>query len=187
MAIFLLIEKEILILFEKDTWVRIHTELNSDYPKRKGDDTNSFIAGFTDNVVTYTLIQTEQGYRVLENRIMILDGMQLRFLYDVERNLVPHLDMISHYFQSLDIFRNLALSGYVQVHPLREPENGEQKVIQVEGVVYYAIYASVFRPRLTQTGKILLAHVKQCELFYDCMEKMDRVLAQNILEKKEIL
>lgn len=167
--------------------MRIHTELNSDYPKRKRDNTNSFIPGFTSNMVTYTLIQTEKGYRVLENRTVILDGMQLRFLYDVERNLVPHLDMIIHYFQSPDIFQTLVLSGYVQVHPLREPENGEQKVIQVRGTVYYAIYASVFRPRLSQTGKTLLANVKQCELFYDCMEKMDRVLAQNILERKEIL
>jgi len=131
--------------------------------------------------VVHTLVQTEKGYRVFRERTAILDGMQLRFLHDVGKNLVPHLDMISHYFRSLDEFREIFLLGYVQIHPTREPDDGEQKLIQVEGYLYYGIQASVFKPELTETGKTLLDELRTSEIFPDCMSKMDEEIAHHIL------
>jgi hypothetical protein len=118
---------------------------------------------------------------------MILDGKQLRFLYDVGRNLVPHLDMIPSYFPSLDAFTEMVQMGYVEIHPLRQPGEGEQRLLQVEGIVYYGIYASVFRPELTPAGKALLDELSTSELFSACMIEMDEEIARHILGKERMV
>jgi hypothetical protein len=132
-------------------------------------------------------VQTEKGYRVLENRTMILDGRQLRFLYDVEKNLVPHLDMILSYFSSLEPFRDMVLLGYVQIHPIRQPGDGEHRLLQVEGILYYGIHASVYKPELTPDGKNLLNELNTSELFSECMSKMDEEIARHILGKERMI
>lgn len=137
-------------------------------------------------MAVFTLIQTEKGYRVFREKTAVLDGMQLRFLHDVDKKLVSHLDMILHYFQSLDTFRDLCLMGFVRVLPIREPTEGEQKLIQVEAHLYYGIQATVFRPELTQTGKTLLDELRTSEIYNDCMNEMDKEIARHIFLREGI-
>lgn len=132
--------------------------------------------------MTYTLLQTEKGYRVLEDRVILLDGMQLRFLYDVKQNLVPDLDIITSYFESLNQFQELIALEFINVRPQRTPSAGEKKLIQAENL-YYGVRASVFLAELTEKGYNLLEEVTGTALFTECMVAMDRKIAENLFKR----
>ena len=127
----------------------------------------------------YTLIKTEKGYRVLKDRVIFLSGMQLRFLYDLHENLVPDLDMVFTYFESLDQVTELIHLELITVRPQRTPGTGEKKLI-LDDYLYYGVRASVFRAELTDDGYNLLKEVMGTEFFDECMEEMDRCMAENL-------
>lgn len=144
---------------------------------------NPFKEALSLRIVTYAIVQTEKGYRVLKGRVMVLDGMQLRFLYDLKQDLIPDLDMISTYFESLDQFQELTALALVTVRQQRTPGAGEKKLIQAE-YLYYAIRASVFQAVLTQKGETLLEQVQECDLFSACMADMDKHIAETLLKRE---
>ena len=133
--------------------------------------------------VTYTIVQTEKGYRVLKDKVIFLDGMQLKFMYDLKQNLVPDLDMIFSYFESPDQFQELVALELVTVRPQRVPGPGEKKLIESKGYFYVGIRASVFRADLTEEGKGLLAALIGTTLFTQCMGSMDEQMAENLLRR----
>jgi hypothetical protein len=128
----------------------------------------------------YTLIKTDKDYRVLKDRVIFLSGMQLRFLYDLHENLVPDLDIIFTYFESLDQVTELIHLELITVRPQRTPGTGEKKLI-LSDYLYYGVRASVFRAELTEDGYNLLKEVMGTEFFCECMEEMDRCMAENLL------
>jgi hypothetical protein len=130
-------------------------------------------------------VQTEKGYRVLKGRVMVLDGMQLRFLYDLKQNLVPDLDMISCYFESLNQFQELTALALISVHPQRTPGAGERKLFQAEHL-YFGIRASVFQAELTEEGETLLEQVQGSDLFSECMVDMDKHIAKTLLKREHL-
>lgn len=132
--------------------------------------------------MTYALVQTEKGYRVLEDRVILLDGMQLRFLYDVKQNLVPDLDIITSYFESLNQFQELIALEFISVRPQRTPSAGEKKLIQAEHL-YYGVRASVFLAELTEKGYNLLEEVTGTTTFTECMVAMDKKIAETLFKR----
>jgi hypothetical protein len=130
----------------------------------------------------YTLVHTEKGYRVLRERVMILTGMQLRFLYDISQNLVPDLDLASDYFESLDQFQELITMGLITVRPHRVPGTGEKKLI-LSDFLYVGVRASVFRAELTGKGSSLITELEKNELFNECMVDMDTRMAETLLKR----
>lgn len=133
--------------------------------------------------MTYALVQTEKGYRVLKDRVIFIGGMQLKFLYDLSQHLVPDLDMIFCYFESPDQFHELVALGFITVRPQRAPGPGEKKLIKSEGYLYVGIRASVFRAELTEEGKTLLAALTKTPLFAECMGSMDEKMAEALLRR----
>lgn len=131
--------------------------------------------------MTYTIVQTEKGYRILKDRVIYLDGMQVRFLYDLSQNLVPDLDVVSLYF-AFQKFTELLALELVSAHPHRIPSPGEKKLVQCEGTLYFGIRASVFLPKLTEEGKRVLRELMQDQLFCDLMVEMDKKMAETLLE-----
>ncbi len=123
--------------------------------------------------VMYTLVHTEKGYRVLKEKVFFLDGMQVKFLYDLEQTLIPDVDMVSLYFDSLQQFEELVTLDLICTRPYRTPSPGEKCLVVSEGFLYYQIRASVFRPKLTEKGETLLKELKTDNLFTDCMTAMD--------------
>lgn len=121
----------------------------------------------------YTIVQTEKGYRVLKEKVFFLDGMQLKFLYDLEQNLIPDVDMISLYFDSLQQFEELVTLDLIRTRPHRAPSPGEKHLVVSGGFLYYRVRASAFRPELTEKGETVLEELKTDELFTDCMAAMD--------------
>mgnify|MGYP001042931377 CR=1 FL=1 len=136
-------------------------------------------------IVTYDIVRTEKGYRILKDRVFFLDGMQLRFLYDLKQNQVPDLDMVLSYFESLDQFEELVMLELVTVHPQRIPAVTEKKLIQSEGCLYYGMRASIFEAKLTDEGKRLLAEVMDTDIFSECMTSMDEKMAETFLKRRE--
>jgi hypothetical protein len=136
-------------------------------------------------IVTYTIVETEKGYYVLKDRVMLLDGMQVRFLYDLLQNLIPDLDMVPTYFESLHTFQQLLTLGIVTVRPQRTPHFGEKALVVSDGVLYYGIRASVFRPELTEEGVNLLSELEKDDLFKKCMIEMDEKMAETLLFGRE--
>jgi hypothetical protein len=134
--------------------------------------------------VTYTIVQSEKGYRVLKDKVILLHGMQLRFLHDLRQNLVPDLDMILLYFPSLHEFQELITLGLITVRPQRIPGPGEKTFLISAGFLYYSIRASVFTAELTEKGDHLLAELAESELFSECMIEMDKKIAEILLKKE---
>lgn len=132
-------------------------------------------------------MRTEKGYRILSDRVIFLDGMHLRFLYDLHQHLIPDLDMIFSYFETLDQFQELVTLGLITVRPQRTPGAGEKKLIQSEGVLFYGIRASVFCAELTEKGARFLKELMETELFSECMIEMDKKMADNLFSKGEVL
>jgi hypothetical protein len=130
----------------------------------------------------YTLVHTEKGYRVLKEKVMMLTGMQLRFLYDVSQNLVPDLDLVCAYFESLDQFHELITMGLITVRPHRVPGTGEKKLIQSD-FLYVGVRASVFQAKLTGKGLTLITELEKNELFNECMVDMDTHMAETLLKR----
>ncbi len=133
--------------------------------------------------MTYAIVETEKGYRILKERTIFLEGMQLRFLYDLSRSLIPDLDVIFDYF-SLGKFMELIQWELVVLRPHRVPAAGEKKLIQVKGFLYYGIRASIFRPELTEQGRTLLEELASTELFSECMIEMDKEMAHRLLQRE---
>lgn len=150
----------------------------------KNDHDNSFKGILTGRIVTYAIVETEKGYRILKERTIFLEGMQLRFLYDLSRSLIPDLDMVFDYFPSLDKFLELIQWELVVLRPHRVPAAGEKKLIQVKGFLYYGIRATVFRPELTEEGNSLLGELMSTELFSECMVEMDKEMALRLLQRE---
>lgn len=131
----------------------------------------------------YSIVQTRNGYRILKDKVFILDGIQLRFLYDISQNLIPDLDIIELYFESLKKFHELCALDLIRVRPQRIPSKGEKKVVISDHVLYYGIKASVFKPHLTDEGTTLLDEVRTNTIFFKCMEDMDKKMAQTLLNR----
>jgi hypothetical protein len=136
------------------------------------------------DTVTYAIVQSEKGYRVLRDKVILLHGMQLRFLHDLRQNLVPDLDMILLYFTSLHEFQELVTLGLINVRPQRTPGPGEKNLLVSAGFLYYGIRASVYKAELTEKGDHLLAELAESELFSECMIEMDKKIAETLLEKE---
>jgi hypothetical protein len=128
----------------------------------------------------YTLLHTEKGYRVLKGTVFFLDGMQLRFLYDLKKALIPDVDMIFLYFDSVHPFEELVALDLVLTRLSRVPGLSEQHLIEAEGLLYYQIRASLFQPELTEKGKTLVKELKTDALFTDCMAAMDQRMATHL-------
>lgn len=135
--------------------------------------------------MTYAIVKTEKCYRILRDRVIFLDGMHLRFLYDLDQRLIPDLDMIFSYFETLDQFQELVTVGLVTVCPQRLPGTGEVKLIQSDGFLYYGIRASAFRAELTEKGTRFLKELMETELFSECMIEMDKKIADNLFQKEK--
>ncbi len=148
-------------------------------------DHNPFKKTFSRMIVTYDIVKTEKGYRILKDRVFFLDGMQLRFLYDLKQNQVPDLDMVLSYFESLDQFEELVMLELVTIHPQRIPALSEKKLIQSKGCLYYGMRASIFEAKLTDEGKRLLAEVMDTDIFSECMTSMDEKMAETFLKRRE--
>ena len=133
----------------------------------------------------YALVKTDKGYRVLKDKVIFLTGMQLKFLNDVAQNLIPDLDMILTYFDTLDQFTELVNQELVCVRPQRAPGTGERKLI-LSGHLYYGIRASVYRAELTDEGVDLLEEVKTADVFRECMTDMDRYMAETLLKRRSL-
>lgn len=129
----------------------------------------------------YTLVRTEKGYTILKERVVFLDGMQLRFLYDVEQGLAPDLDVVPIYFESLHDVEELISLELIVLRPQRAPGAGEKRLLTWEGILYYGWRASAFRAELTQEGRILLEELKKEDIFSECMEEMDKKMAETLL------
>ena len=128
----------------------------------------------------YTLLHTEKGYRVLKGTVFFLDGMQLRFLYDLKKALIPHVDMIFLYFDSVHPFEELVALNMVRTRLCRVPAPGEQHLITVNGLLYYQIKASLFKPELTEKGETIVNELKKDALFTECMAAMDQQIATHL-------
>ena len=133
--------------------------------------------------MTYAIVQTEKGCRVLKDKVLFLDGMQLKFMYDLKQNLVPDLDIIFSYFESPDQFQELVALELITMRPQRVPGPGEKKLVESEGYPYVGIRASVFRADLTEEGKRLLAALIGTSLFTECMSSMDEQIAESLLRR----
>jgi hypothetical protein len=131
----------------------------------------------------YAIAQTRNGYYVLKDKVFILDGMQLRFLYDISQNAVPDLDMVVLYFESLKKFQELCALDLVRVRPQRVPSTGEKRIVVSEHVLYYGIKASVFKPHITEKGRTLLDDVRTDTQFRQCLEDMDKKMAETMLNR----
>ncbi|MBU7013980.1 MAG: hypothetical protein HXS52_05235 [Theionarchaea archaeon] len=131
--------------------------------------------------MNYTMVETDSGYRVFQDRIALLDGMQLRFLYDVGRCQIADTNSLFAYFESIEAFEQLIALDLVTLRPHRVPGPGEKKVIQWKGILFYAIQASVFRPEVTEKGIHLLQEVKKSDSFSACMEDMDQKIAEKLV------
>ncbi|MGD2250032.1 MAG: hypothetical protein PVF58_16630 [Candidatus Methanofastidiosia archaeon] len=133
----------------------------------------------------YAIVQTRNGYYVLKDKVFILDGMQLRFLYDISQNVVPDLDMVVLYFKSLKKFQELCALNLVGVRPQRVPSTGEKRIVvsDQDHVLYYGIKASVFKPYITEKGRTLLDDVRTDTLFRQCLEDMDKKMAETLLTR----
>ena len=132
--------------------------------------------------MTYTIVQTEKGFCILKGRVRYLDGMQLRFLYDLKQRLVPDLDVVPRYFPSLKKCEELVALGLIRIHPQRPPETGEKRLMVSGEFLYYGIRASVFTAALTDKGEGLLEDLICSELFSECMIEMDEQMAENLLK-----
>lgn len=135
--------------------------------------------------VMYTIVHTEKGYRILKERVLFLDGMQLRFLYDLYQGLVPDLDMVSAYFPPGE-FQELLTLRLIRIRSQRKPGIGEKKFMVSEGSLYYGVRASVFCAELTKGGERLLRELSENELFSECMTQMDEQMAQNLLTRRSL-
>ncbi|MBU6998836.1 MAG: hypothetical protein HXS41_14745 [Theionarchaea archaeon] len=134
--------------------------------------------------MNYTMVKTESGYRIFQDRIPLLDGMQLRFLYDVQHHQVFDTNSLFAYFGSLEPFEQLTALGLITLRPHRVPSRGEKVLIQWKGTLFYAIQASVFRPEVTEKGICLLRDVKRSDTFSACMEDMDQKIAERLLGQR---
>lgn len=134
--------------------------------------------------MTYTIVETEKGYRVLKDKVIFMDGMQLRFMYDLKQHLIPDLDMISTYFESPEKFQELVTCGLVTVHPQRTPGAGEKKLIQSHGFLFFGVRASVFSAELTEEGNRCLGELTGMNLFLECMDEMDKQIAETLLQRE---
>jgi hypothetical protein len=127
------------------------------------------------------MVKTDSGYRIFQDRIALLDGMQLRFLHDVEHHQIVDMNSLFAYFESIEPFEQLIALDLIILRPHRTPGPGEKKVIQWKGTLFYGIPASVFKPEVTEKGSTLLREVKKSESFLGCMEDMDEKIAETLL------
>lgn len=130
------------------------------------------------------MVKTDSSYRIFQDRIALLDGMQLRFLHDVELHQIVDTNSLFAYFDSIEPFEQLIALELVTLRPHRTPGPGEKKLIQWKGTLFYGIRASVFKPEVTEKGSTLLREVKKSDSFSECMEDMDRKIAEKLLYQR---
>jgi hypothetical protein len=145
---------------------------------------NSFKHPLPRSSVNYTMVKTDSGYRVFHHRVALLDGMQLRFLHDVEHHQIVDMNSLSAYFASIEPFEQLLSLELIVLRPHRTPGPGERKVIQWKDTLFYGIRASVFKPEVTEKGSTLLREVKKSDSYLECMEDMDEEIAETLLYRR---
>jgi hypothetical protein len=145
---------------------------------------NSFKHRLPSSSVNYTMVKTDSGYRVFHDRVALLDGMQLRFLHDVEHHRIVDMNSLFAYFESIEPFEQLISLELIILRPHRTPGPGEKKVIQWKDTLFYGIRASVFKLEITEKGSALLREVKKSDSFLECMEDMDEKIAETLLYQR---